>query len=181
MKLIISILAYGISIILVGFTGLFALVGEGLFHSWPQHLSTLAHQFDVPKRAPFAFAIVAFVVAVPVVLGVWHWLRLRAGIAVSLGTIAGATAAMSLGGYGALFAVVMWMANVAPAFSVMEGVNLQFGLMLLGAWSVLAVILAMPAGAVVNRLCGDRASRVRAGRSCRQAKSTKSSETSSQQ
>jgi hypothetical protein len=61
---------------------------------------------------------------------------------------------VTLVGYGALVVAVTWTANVAPRFSVMESVNLKFSLMLLAAWSILAIALAMPAGAVVNRLFG---------------------------
>ena len=151
MKLIISLFTYFVSLIFVGFSGLFAVTGDGLY-AWPQHASTLMQQFALPQRAPFAVLIVMFVIAVPTIMATWHWRRLKLGQHSSPGSIAGRASVVSLGLYALLVVAVLAMARAAPSFSVMEGVNLKFGVMLLGAWSALAIILAMPAGASVNRL-----------------------------
>ena len=151
MKLIASLLTYLVLMIFVGFSGLFVLIGDGLY-AWLQHASTVVQQFAVPKRAPFASLIVMFVIAVPTIVAIWHWRRLQLGKQSTPSGMAGRTSVLSVGIYVALVIAAMAMANAAPAFSVMEGVNLKFGLMLLGAWSVLAVILAIPAGAIVNCL-----------------------------
>jgi hypothetical protein len=151
MKLITSLSIYVTTMIFVGFSGLFVLIGDGFF-AWPQHANTVLQQFAVPKRAPFALLIVLFVIAVPTVVGLWHWRRLTLGKQSSPGSMAGRTFVVSFGLYAVMIIAATAMANAAPAFSVMEGINLKFGIMLLGAWSALATVLAIPTGAAVNRL-----------------------------
>lgn len=151
MKLITSVSVYMISLILVGLGLVFLLIGDG-FLAWPQHLGTIIQQLALPKRAPFAVLIVLFVIAVPTIVATWHWRRLQLGKPSSLGSIAGRASAVAFGSYAVFVVGVLAVAQATPPFSVMESVNLKFGIMLLGAWSILVIVLAIPAGNAVNRL-----------------------------
>ena len=161
-KLIICVAIYAFATVFVGFTGLFAVLGHEPVTGWPMYLSTVAEQFSVPRRAPFALMFVTFVFAVPKVLGALHWWLGRSRDEFRPGSMAGFAFLVVFCGYMTLTIGVVAMADAAPAFSVMENVNLKAGLMLLGLWSVLAVILTMPAAAVANRLSGRAATNARA-------------------
>jgi hypothetical protein len=152
MKLIASVLIYAAVTVVVGFSVLFLLLGEGIGESWPEHLGTLRSQLAVPRRVPFVAAIIGFVAVVPLLLGLWQTWRIKSGFQPGAAAVASCTAAISLGSYAVLVLTVMAMSQAAARFSVMEGVNLSFALMLLGAWSVVAIPLAIPAGLTINRL-----------------------------
>ena len=152
MKLIGSVLIYAAAIVFVGFSVLFLLLGEGIGESWPDYLGIVRSQLAIPRRAPFAAAIIGFVAVVPLLLGIWQTWRINSGFRPGAAAVASCAAAVSLGSYGVLAFTVMAMSHSAARFSVMEGVNLSFALMLLGAWSMLAIPLAISAGQAINRL-----------------------------
>ena len=152
MKLIASVLIYAAAIVFVGFSVLFLLLGEGIGESWPDHLDLVRSQLAIPRRRPFAIAIIAFVAVVPLLLGVWQTWRINSGFRPGAATVASCAAAVSLGCYAVLAFTVMAMSQAAARFSLMEGINLNVAVMLLGAWSMLAIPLAIPAGLTINRL-----------------------------
>jgi len=146
LKLVVSILIYFVATVVAGFSVIFLFLGGGIAEVWDQHIGIVLAQLAIPHRAPFATAIVSFVASIPVMLGLWHAIRPRVLDMATFAPLA------MLSAYGMLLLTVFALAQAAPRFSIREGLNLKFALVGLGIWSVIAIALAIPAGAVVNRL-----------------------------
>ena len=145
-KLVVGILLYFVATVVAGFSVIFLFLGGGLGEVWGQQIGIVLAQFAIPHRAPFAIAIVSFVASVPVMLGLWHAIRPRILKMTTFAPLAMLTT------YGMLLLTVFALAQAAPRFSIREGLNLKFALVGLGIWTVIAIVWAIPAGAVVNRL-----------------------------
>lgn len=156
MKLILSILIYAVTIVGLGFTCIFAALSHDILVAWPQYLGIVADQLISPRRAPFAWIIATFVVSVPVSLGGWQAWRIKSGSAPSKAAVASSAFLIIFGSYIVFYLAIALAAADAPVLSVMESVNLKFALIVLGLWGVFAILLAMPAGAAVNRLLGSK-------------------------
>jgi hypothetical protein len=152
MRLVSGALIYFLATVVVGFSVIFMMFGGGLADVWGQHIGIVLSQIAIPRRTPFAVAIVSFVASVPLMLGLWHAARITSQRLPNAGAVASFAALATLSAYGVLLLAVFALAQAAPMFSVMEGVNLKFALIALGVWSIIAIALAILAGAVVNHL-----------------------------